>query len=182
VVDIYRRRYQSTQGGSIGITLNQDWGEPFDSEKKEDIDAAERRNIFQKAWFADPIYFGNYPKEMVARVGIRLPTFSTKEKKILVGSTDFLGLNHYTASYIRNCPDESSKGGDIGVLCTMDENTVYSPYNASGHLIGAPAASAWLHVAPWAFFSMLIWNSRRYSNPLVYITENGVDVPGVGSF
>lgn len=172
----YRLHYYPQQGGSIGITLNQDWGEPFDMNKDEDIAAAERRNLFQKAWFADPIYFGHYPYQMVRRVGSRLPSFSPEEARLVKGSTDFLGLNHYSASYMQSCGARNSE------QCTEDQDTVSTPFNASGHLVGPQAASAWLHVAPWAFYKMLMWNSKRYNNPLVYITENGVDVPGVSSF
>lgn len=47
-------------------------------------------------WFADPIYFGDYPPSMRDRVGERLPTFTDEEKALVMGSNDFLGFNHYT--------------------------------------------------------------------------------------
>ena len=50
--------------------------------------------------FLDPIYFGDYPKSMRDAIGDRLPPFSHEEIKMLQGSLDFIGLNHYTTRYI----------------------------------------------------------------------------------
>lgn len=47
----------------------------------------------------DPITKGQYPKNMQALVGRRLPKFSKDESEMLKGSFDFLGLNYYTANY-----------------------------------------------------------------------------------
>jgi hypothetical protein len=174
-VGLYRRQYKGTQHGAIGITLNQDWGEPFNSSSSADIAAANRRNVYQLAWFADPVFFGVYPIEMRDILGNRLPTFSQQEKNSIIGSTDFLGLNHYASNYVQSCGAFNTSQ----FACTIQENTVSTPFNASGHMSGPLGASAWLHVAPWGFYNMLTWNSARYRHPLIYVTENGVDVPGV---
>lgn len=173
-VDLYRSQYKSKQNGMIGITLNQDWGEPYDVVNNTDVAAAERRNIFQMAWFADPIFRGQYPQVMVDRLGARLPRFTDNEKTFVTGSTDFLGLNHYSSNYIQSCV---ASWGDI--RCNTDEGTLSVTRNASGRALGPQAASAWLHVAPWGFYNTIMWNKYRYNNPLIFITENGVDVPGV---
>jgi beta-glucosidase len=50
------------------------------------------------------MFFGDYPKEMRARTGTKQPEFSTEEKSLLKGSTDFIGLNHYTSRWITDAP------------------------------------------------------------------------------
>ncbi|KAA8520289.1 hypothetical protein F0562_014545 [Nyssa sinensis] len=104
-VNLYRNKYQDSQKGEIGITLNTDWLEPFDEKSDDDQAAAYRSIDFMFGWFMEPLHSGSYPYEMVKRVGKRLPTFSESESRMLVGSFDFIGLNYYTASYAahRHC-------------------------------------------------------------------------------
>jgi hypothetical protein len=44
--------------------------------------------------------------------------------------------------------------------------------------IGPQADSSWLLVVPWGIQRVLRHVAQTYGNPPVYITENGVDVPG----
>ncbi len=133
------------------------------------------RNIeFQGAWFADPVFFGRYPQSMVDRVGTRLPSFTPEQSERLIRSSDFYGLNHYTSKYVSNCPftgDLSNGWGD-------DQETCVSKYDSNGNIIGAQAASDWLQVVPSGIHDILLWVQKRYNNPVILITENGVDVPG----
>ena len=57
-----------------------------------------------KNWlrFLDPLFFGEYPLSMQRLVGKRLPEISPKTAKFLLGSLDFVGINHYTTLYARN--------------------------------------------------------------------------------
>lgn len=45
----------------------------------------------QLSWYADPIWFGDYPASMKQRAGNRLPEFTTEQKIMLKGSYDFFG-------------------------------------------------------------------------------------------
>ncbi|KAK6937074.1 Glycoside hydrolase family 1 [Dillenia turbinata] len=45
----------------------------------------------------------------------------------------------------------------------------------NGIPIGAKAASSWLYVYPSGFEKLLLYVKKKYNNPLIYITENGVD-------
>jgi beta-glucosidase len=46
--------------------------------------------------------FGHYPPSMQKLAGDRLPQFSTQASKLVSGSLDFVGINHYTTLYARN--------------------------------------------------------------------------------
>lgn len=62
VVQLYRKKYQKEQKGIIGIVLNQDFAEPQNESNPADVAAAQRANEFKIGWFADPLFFGDYPE------------------------------------------------------------------------------------------------------------------------
>jgi len=169
-VQRYRQTYQAEQGGVIGITLNVDWSEPL-TQSTEDAEASERHMEFQLAWFADPIFLGDYPASMKLLVGNRLPEFTPSEKAVLRGSWDYFGLNHYTSNYVffqNDTSVEPNWGSD-----QLAGTTAYR----NGVPIGPRADSEWLYVVPWGIHRVLRWIAQRYGNPPIYITENGVSVP-----
>lgn len=104
-VKLYRRKYRTRApngAGKIGISLNGDWCEPWD-DSDEHREAAQRAQEFWVAWFADPIYLtGDYPQCMRDQLGDRLPTFTRDEQQLVLGSSDFYGMNHYTTNLIKN--------------------------------------------------------------------------------
>jgi len=51
----------------------------------------------------DPLVFGKYPTEMLSILGSKLPVFSPKEKSLIKGSIDFIGINHYATLYVKDC-------------------------------------------------------------------------------
>jgi len=91
-VKAYREEFKEKDGGVIGITLNGDWVEPWDSEEPKDVEACERKLEFAISWFADPVYFGEYPASMRKQLGDRLPQFTEEEKALVKGSNDFYGM------------------------------------------------------------------------------------------
>ena len=164
-VDLYRTKY-AHQNGVIGITNNCDWREPL-TDKPEDKVAAERALQFFLGWFADPVYFGDYPEVMKERLGDRLPRFTPEESKLLKGSSDFFGLNHYTTMYAAeeqpnaqgNIKGNGGISDDQGVSLTLDPEWTLT-------------AMDWA-VVPWGCRNLLQWISARYDKPSIYITENG---------
>jgi len=170
-VNLYRQRYQSSQRGIIGITLNVDWAEPLTS-NPDDAAASERHLEWQLSWYADPIFKGDYPASMRTLVGNRLPLFTPEQQRLVKGSWDYFGLNHYTTNYVFF---QNSTGGERNwVTDQLAGTTVYR----DGKLIGPRADSFWLYVVPWGIYKQLRWVADRYDNPPIYITENGVSVPG----
>lgn len=170
----YRAYKETEQGanGKMGITLNSVWGEPLDASDPTSVAAAERFVEFELAWFADPVFLGDYPAVMRKRVGDRLPTFTEDEREALLGAWDFFGLNHYTSKYI------ASSGESGGTSWADDCGTTSYTKDLDGNAIGADSDSSWLKVVPWGFRKSLNWVKDRYDNPPILVTENGVSVPG----
>jgi beta-glucosidase len=169
-VAAYKTHFQPTQKGIIGITLNVDWAEPF-TNSTEDRAAAQRHIEWQMAWYADPIFKGDYPQSMKDAVGSRLPVFTAEQKQLVKGSWDYFGMNHYTSNYVANNPTQKGQGWS-------EDQKVTTTAVRGGKLIGPQADSNWLYVVPWGIHRMLHWVADRYGNPPIYITENGVSVPG----
>ena len=48
------------------MTLNCDFGEPYDINNPDDLTAVENKVQFQLGWFANPIVNGDYPDVMKA--------------------------------------------------------------------------------------------------------------------
>ncbi|KAK7262562.1 hypothetical protein RJT34_30136 [Clitoria ternatea] len=166
---LYKTKYQASQKGLIGITLNSDWYVPV-SEQKSDRDAAQRALDFMFGWYMDPLTKGKYPKSMRSMVGNRLPEFSKEEAKQLKGSFDFLGLNYYSSFYAANAPHQN---GGRPALQTDALANVTNQHD--GKPLGPTAASTWLCIYPRGFRQLLLYIKKQYNNPVIYITENGYD-------
>ncbi|XP_008241222.1 PREDICTED: beta-glucosidase 12-like [Prunus mume] len=168
-VKLYKNKYQASQNGVIGITLVSNWFEPL-SEEKENKNAALRALDFMFGWFAEPLTSGDYPQSMRSLVGSRLPKFTKEQSKLLIGSFDFLGLNYYTGYYASDAPQNNSVYAsyttDVGVNLSSERN---------GVPIGPKSESGGLNVYPQGIQHLLLYTKKKYRNPIIYITENGVD-------
>ncbi|KAH9774629.1 Beta-glucosidase 12 [Citrus sinensis] len=168
-VEVYKRKYQANQKGVIGITLNSHWFVPYSNEKP-DVEAAQRALDFMLGWYMDPVINGDYPLSMRTLVKERLPKFTEEQSARLKGSFDFIGMNYYTSYYARNNPVANT----INISYTTDSLANLTAMR-NGKLIGPQAASNWLFVYPSGFRDLLIYIKEKYSNPTLYITENGMD-------
>ncbi|KAM6387803.1 lactase-like protein [Pluvialis apricaria] len=171
----YNNTWRSEQQGMVGISLTSDWGEPVDPYSQTDRDAAERYIQFHLGWFANPIYRGDYPEVMKNYVGrksaqqglgtSRLPTFSVQEKTYIKGTSDFLGIGHFTTRYV---PQKSFPFLQVSSYHTDSDlaELVDPKWPAPG--------PKWLYSVPWGFRRLLNFIKTQYGNPLIYVTENGV--------
>lgn len=72
----------------------------------------------------------------------RLPTFTPEESAMIKDSYDYIGLNHYSSSYVKD--DPTSKGGNY----YSDQRVQTTKVGIDGKLIGPLAESTWLNVYP----------------------------------
>ncbi|ETW08658.1 beta-galactosidase [Aphanomyces invadans] len=178
-VQVYRTAFQSSQGGVIGITLNCDFREPKPSSDpakfKQNQEAAERALLVELGWFADPVYFGDYPDVMKKQLGTRLPRFTADESKLLRGSSDFFGLNHYGTGYA--APSKAFRNKIVPGL----DGVIWED---SG--VDVTSNDKWLktdmgwNAVPWGFRKLLMWIQARYApKGGIVVTENGCAVADV---
>lgn len=182
---LYDSEFRSVQNGKISITLNSDWCEAKDPNNEEDKKAAEMYLESTLGWFAHPLYVdGDYPQVMKDAVAeksrqfgmkaSRLPTLSEDEKKLIKGTHDFFGLNHYTSRLAEKMSEANEKyriHPDLDVF-------------AFPHPEWERAGSEWLYIAPWGLRRLLNHIKKNYGDPTIIITENGcsskhpIDNPG----
>jgi beta-glucosidase len=170
-VKVYRDEFKPTDKGQIGITLNGDAVYPWDPEDPEDVEACDRKIEFAISWFADPIYFGKYPDSMLKQLGDRLPEWTEEERALVKGSNDFYGMNHYTANYVKHKTSPAEEDDFLGNLEILF-------FDKNGNGIGEETQSFWLRPNPQGFRDLINWLSKRYSNPPIYVTENGTSIKG----
>jgi len=172
-VEKYRTQFQPYQKGIISLCNNCDWREPL-TDSEADRQAAQRALEFFLAWFADPVFKGDYPAVMRARLGDRLPQFTDADIARLKGSADFFGLNHYSTMYaadaatskpVNTVQDNSGMAEDQGVILSSDPSWEKTEMQ-------------W-NIVPWDFRKLLQWIDKRYDSPNIYVTENGCATPDV---
>ncbi|CAG0889688.1 unnamed protein product [Cyprideis torosa] len=165
---LFKDKY-AKKNDRIGISLNLIFHLP-ESDDQGTVDSAERRNVFEFGWFADPIFHnGDYPKIM--REMEKPNLFSQLNSPLNAGSADFVGLNFYTARLCRHLPpgavklDKKTRPSDSDSMCYSDPSR-------------QTAASSWLKVIPHSIRLALNWIKERYGDIPVVITENGYSDSG----
>lgn len=143
----------------VGITLNFSPAHPA-SESQADRDAARRHDGFFNRWFADPVFRGSYPEDMVElyqQIGAAAPV-QAGDMETIAAPIDFLGVNYYNRAVVRH--DEDSHGLRYSTLEPEGEYT---------HM-------GW-EVYPDALRELLVRLHRDYRPAAMYITENGAAYP-----
>jgi len=143
-------------GGRIGITLDLQMAVPATSDAK-DAEAAERENLAHHAVFADPIFRGAYPKELLAGFaanGVVLPEVTRADLATIARPIDFLGLNYY---YLNHVKDGPGKNWPLDVDYVDSENKKYKRQRDDAD----------------GLYRLLKRLAERYPGTDIVITENG---------
>ncbi|KAL7583564.1 hypothetical protein Lser_V15G45353 [Lactuca serriola] len=170
--NLYRQKYKAKQAGLVGIVVNCPTFIPL-TNSELDIEAVKRAFAFQIGWVLDPLIYGEYPVEMVKYLGSDLPSFSIKEKNIVNNSLDFIGINHYSAIYTKDCTNSTcspiANRPIQGFFDTVAER--------DGVLIGEPTGVEDTYVFPQGMEEIVNQIKFRYKNKPMFITENGYSSP-----
>ncbi|CAN1802185.1 Beta-glucosidase 12 [Linum perenne] len=165
---LYKSKYQQHLTAEIGVTYVTHWFVPYSNATK-DVDAAQRALDWMYGWFMDPITFGNYPRTMVDLLGSRLPKFTEEESRLLRKSYDFLGLNYYTAYYVKHNDDFDQ----FHLRYATDSHGITTG-EKDGVPIGPHLGSYWQYLYPEGLRVLLEYTKETYMDPVIYITENGL--------
>lgn len=114
-------------------------------------------HIFELQWglYAHPIFSaeGGFPKELAERIAeksaeqgyarSRLPEFTEEEKAFVRGSSDFFGVNHYTARLV-------SAEKSVNPVPSLQDDMDNTPYLDEDW---PKSASGWLAVGVFELYS-----------------------------
>ncbi|XP_063542084.1 myrosinase 1-like [Cydia strobilella] len=179
----YNNDFKPSQGGECGLTISINYYPPL-TDSEEDKAASELFNQENWAIYSDPIFSeqGGWPKEYSERVAAkskeqgyprsRLPDFTEEEIALVKGAADFFGLGHFTAAFVYAYASDYEAGNIVP--SSADDTNV----GTSQPTTWPTAASSWLKQAPRSLYNVLTHVHKRYSSPVIYVTENGWSTTG----
>ena len=158
------RALKSEGTSPVGLVVNLEPKVPA-SRSPEDLAATARADAYMNRQFLDPVFLGRYPGELRDVFGEAWPEFPAADLDLLRTPFDFLGVNYYSRSVVRDDPSErpvrASRVRQEGALHTEMDWEVYAP----------------------GLFDILTWVTARYGRVPLYVTENGAafsDPPSAG--
>jgi len=149
---------ENSKDSKVGIVLNLTPGYPASS-SDADKKATLLFNQFFNEWFLDPLYGGEYPKEvsddwMHKGMFSELDFLKDGDYDIISTLTDFLGINYYSRGIIRSEDIEESENSPVEIIA------------------GKKTDFDW-EVFPEGLKKLLIDVDHHYDVKSIYITENG---------
>lgn len=141
-------------GAQVGLTDNCDVSVPV-TETEADITAAQAWFIEKNAHILGAIHGGGYSDDYLRRVGDAAPRVQPGDFDLISAPTDFLGLNIYTATYVR-----AGRHGQAWEALPLPERY-------------PRADSPWLNIVPQAIYWAPRMCQALYGHRAIYITENG---------
>lgn len=123
-----------------------------------------------------PEYYGSHPEACSLHPGrksaeqglgsSRLPTFSAQEKSYIKGTSDFLGVGHFTTRYITQKNFPSSRGNSY--FTDRDLAELVDPH-------WPDPGSEWLYSVPWGFRRLLnfvkVYNGAPVPSPCLSLMD-----------
>lgn len=130
------------------------------SDSKQDIDAGRKamhgvlnRDLWNNAWWSDPVFFGHYPEDGMRIYGKDAPKVKSGDMDIIRQPLDYFGQNVYTANKFR--------AGENGEPVQVEAPRGYN----------RTAQDDWV-VEPESIYWTAKFMYERYKTPIL-ITENG---------
>ncbi len=150
-------REMGPKDGKVGITLNMAPAYPQDESAESKL-AANTWDGFLNRWFADPVFKGAYPKDMLDIYG-EITSFSfiqDGDLDVISQPTDYLGINYYSITTAKQ-----STEGEFSFLKVEPVTT------------GKPQTGMGWEIEPKGLTDLLIRLHQDYNGIPIYITENG---------
>jgi beta-glucosidase len=153
--------YRAEAHRQIGLVVNLEPKDPA-SDATADRDATERADAYMNRYFLDPLFGKGYPELLPEIFGAAWPRFPQEDFSLIAQPIDFLGINYYTRSVVR-------------------DDRLSPPLHASAvPQADSPTTETGWEVHPDSLRRALLWVRERYGEIPLYITENGaafVDPP-----
>ena len=93
-------RANAKSGTKVGLAENANVYMPI-IETKEHIEATRKATRDRQRFFLTPVMEGKYPDEYLQKEGANAPKVEPGDMKAIGSPLDFVGLNVYTADYVR---------------------------------------------------------------------------------
>ena len=135
----------------VGIVLNLTPAIPLN--EKDEL-AAKYADGFDNRWYADPVFKGSYPQDIVEGFGKEVPIHAGDMQSISA-PLDFLGINFYTRQTV-----------------TLEESAKPLPYRPV-MVDGVERTAMGWEVHPESLTNIIMRVHRDYAPKEIYITENG---------
>ncbi|XP_028139019.1 myrosinase 1-like [Diabrotica virgifera virgifera] len=174
--NMYKKEFPHYQA-HMSLTIDCEWYQPY-TNSKEDIDAARRNLDFECGMYSHPLYYGDWPPSVKARVKFRselegynksrLPEFTTEEINYIKGTSDLYLLNVYFAYLAKDVPEAPS-------------NVTSFRSDIKAKLIRFPGTSVGINgfpIVPWSIENMLKFIKDEYKDPVILVTEIGTSEDG----
>ena len=134
----------------LGIVLNLSSCMPATA-MPEDIAAAQMADARGRRWYADPLFKGRYPEEVLAELGADAPVVEAGDMAAIAQPMDYLGVNYYTRTVV-SASGAHWKAKERGLPVSDMDWEIYAP----------------------GLTDLLVLLHRDYPGlPPVYVTENG---------
>ncbi|XP_050532048.1 lactase/phlorizin hydrolase-like [Daktulosphaira vitifoliae] len=173
---LYEKNYKPTQQGQICISLDTLWAFPYDPNNEDDKKSAEIFYEYNVGLFIEPLVTGKFPDAYLNSVidtnnqrGInvwRMIQFTEEEKKLLIGSYDFLSVNYYFSMSVSALPADQIIDPTID-LKTVDQRTVIRALaDEQNTIMGYRNIMNWLNKK--------MGQISHIRKPKFFISENGL--------
>jgi beta-glucosidase len=148
------KAYRSEGRHRIGIVVNLEPKHPA-TDDSTDREAALRADAYMNRQYLDPVFLGEYPRELAQIFGEAWPSWPDGDSTLIRQPIDFVGVNYYTRGVTRF----DAGAWPLRAATVRQKRATYT-------------LTGW-EVYPAALTEALVRVKERYGNPPIYVTENG---------